>query len=121
MSIKNKKNCANLPDDCSLTTTTHNSSQTAYLRKVYGETVTITHPGHPLSGVSVSVLHFRSRSHNPHVLIELPDGSAQAVPVSWTDRKVPSIHSQCKIEGLRLSPFALLEAAEWLQKLKPNK
>jgi hypothetical protein len=96
-----------------------NTGQTAYLRKVHGEAVQITHPCHPLNGRSLAVLHFRSRSQDPHVLIELPDGCGQAVPISWTDRAVPSIHNQCKIEGLRLSPFALLEAAEWLQKQKP--
>ncbi len=97
-----------------------NTGQTAYLRKVHGETVHITHPCHPLHGRSVEVLHFRSRSQHPHVLIELPDGCSQAVPISWTDRAVPNIHHQCKLEGLRLSPFALLEAAEWLQKQKPE-
>ena len=96
-----------------------NTGQTAYLRTVHGETVTITHPCHPLNGRSVEVLHFRSRSQHPHVLIELPDGCSQAIPISWTDRAIPSIHNQCKIEGLRLSPFALLEAVEWLQKQKP--
>ena len=98
----------------------HNTGQTAYLRKVHGETVHITHPCHPLNGRSVEVLHFRSRSQHPHVLIELPDGCSQAVPISWTDRAVPNIHNQCKLEGLRLSPFALLEVAEWLQNQKPQ-
>ena len=97
-----------------------NTGQTAYLRKVHGETVHIIHPCHPLNGRSVEVLHFRSRSQPPHVLIELPDGCSQAVPISWTNRAVPNIHHQCKLEGLRLSPFALLEAAEWLQKQKPE-
>ena len=98
----------------------HNTGQTAYLRTVHGETVTITHPCHPLNGRSVEVLHFRSRSQHPHVLIELPNGCSQAIPISWTDRAVPNIHNQCKLEGLRLSPFALLEVAEWLQNQKPQ-
>lgn len=94
---------------------THNTCQTAYLRKVHGETVVIIHPCHPLNGQSVDILHLRS---NSHILVELPNGSAQVIPVSWTDRSIPNIHKQCKIEGLCLSPFALLEAAEWLRKTK---
>ena len=96
----------------------YNTGQTAYLRRVHGETVQIIHPCHPLNGRSLAVLHFRSRSQPPHVLIELPDGCGQDVPISWTDRAIPSVHNQCKIEGLRLSPFALLEVAEWIQKQK---
>jgi len=88
------------------------------LRRVDDETVTITHPCHPLCGKPVSALHYRLRPHDPSILVELPDGSAREIPISWTDRAVPSIHSGSASEGIRLCPYALLEAAELVKKIQ---
>jgi len=54
-------------------------------------------------------------------MVEFPDGTARNIPVSWTDRAVPQPHHMSDLEGLRLSPFALLEACEWLQKIQEEK
>ena len=85
------------------------SGWNAYLRRVRGETVAITHPGHPLSGKAVAVLHYRPRSRLPSVLVELPDRTAQCVPLSWTDRASPDPHRAMTVPGARLSGLALVE------------
>jgi hypothetical protein len=45
MSAKNRKNCENLPDDRSLTTTTHNSEPSVRLYWGYESPVGLTNPG----------------------------------------------------------------------------
>ena len=96
----------------------HSSGSNAYLRRVHDEKVAITHPCHPLFNQSVSVLHYRQRSQDPSIIVELPDGSAREIPVSWTNRAVPSIHLGVATEGLRLCPYALLEAVEWAKRIQ---
>jgi hypothetical protein len=54
-------------------------------------------------------------------MVEFPDGTARNIPVSWTDRAVPQLHHMNGLKGLRLSPFALLEVCEWLQKIRKEK
>jgi Family of unknown function (DUF5372) len=85
------------------------SGWNAYLRRVRAETVVITHPSHPLSGKALAVLHYRPKGRVLSVLVELPDGSAQCLPVSWTDRARPDPHRAVTVSGARLSGLALLE------------
>jgi hypothetical protein len=60
----------------------------------------------------VSVLHYRLRRAEPTIVVELPDGSARAVLVSWTDRAAPSLQGSWAAEGLRVSVPDLLEVAK---------
>ena len=88
----------------------------AYSRQVWGDTVIITHPCHPLVGQEVKVLHYRRHSLLPAILVELPDLSTQYLPTSWTDRGVPGVVGGSLEPGQRLCPFALLEVIEWIEK-----
>ena len=99
---------------CSYWNTIHSACKNAYLRRVTGECVTITHPGHPFSGHRVDVLHFRPRTTPPTILVELPNGDAQSVPVAWTDRAPPTVHRMIGSEGACLSVVILIEIVEWL-------
>ncbi len=93
----------------------HSDGWNAYLRRARGESVVIAHPGHPLSGRVVAVLHYRPKGGSPTVLVELPDGTAQCIPVSWTDRATPNPHEAASAAGARLSGLALLELVEYLE------
>ena len=87
----------------------------AYLRRVEGQTVVITHPGHPLSGRTVAVLHYRPKGRSPSVLVEMADQTAQALPLSWTDRASPDPHRVASSPGMRLSGLALLDLVRLLE------
>ena len=50
------------------------------------------------------------------MLVEFPDGTTQSIPISWTDRGTPDVHDVGILRNIRLSPFALLELAEWIKK-----
>ena len=50
------------------------------------------------------------------MLVEFPDGTTQSIPISWTDRGTPGVHDVSILRNIRLSPFALLELAEWIKK-----
>ncbi len=93
-----------------------NSGRNAYLRKINGETTIITHPCHPFFKQSVDVLHYRFKSKNQSILVEFPDGTTQTIPICWTDRGTPGVHDVSIVRNIRLSPFALLELAEWIKK-----
>jgi len=75
----------------------------------------ITCPGHPLSGKAVPILHRRPGGGVPTVLVELPDGTTQCMPVSWTDRAAPNPHQIASAPGARLSGLALLEVVQHLE------
>ena len=90
----------------------------AYLRRVDGETVRITHPCHPLFGQEVAVLHFRLGSESPSVVVELADGTVRCLPLSWTDRALPDAAVAEQGEGRRLSGLGLLEVAELVERWK---
>ena len=92
---------------------TGSASGNAYLRRVHGEFVVITHPCHPLVGRSLPVLHYRPRGPTPTVVAEFPDGSAQVLPLSWTDRGAPSA-PEATARG-RLYGIALLEVVRLLE------
>ena len=92
------------------------SDKNAYLRRVHGETIIITHPCHPLAGQAVAVLHYRPRSRNPSVLVELPDLSVQCLPLSWTERARPDLHRVIQAPEQRLSGLGALEVTELLEK-----
>ena len=96
--------------------TPRSSGWNAYLRRVRDETVVITHPGHPLSGKSLAVLHYRPKGRLPSILVEMPDGTAQCLPVSWTDRARPDPHRTVTMVGARLSGLALLELVGLMEK-----
>ena len=87
----------------------------AYLRRVRGQTVVITHPGHPLRGRTVAVLHYRPKGRSPSVLVEMPDQTAQALPLSWTDRASPDPHRMAIGPGTRLSGLALVELVRLME------
>ena len=87
----------------------------AYLRRTQGETVTITHPCHPLCGREVPVLHFQLKREYPIVVVEHPDLTVQYVPLSWTDRASPDPHQLGQTDAVRLSGLALLEVVECLK------
>jgi len=57
----------------------------------------------------VAVLHYRPKGRLPSVLVELLDGTAQCLPLSWTDRARPDPHRAVTVAGERLSGLALLE------------
>ena len=89
------------------------------MRSIHDQSVIITHPCHALNGKSVPVIHFRKKSKKSSILVEFPDGSAHEIPVSWTNQAKPDPKNLSKIvKNLRLSPYALLEAGEWLKKQK---
>jgi Family of unknown function (DUF5372) len=48
------------------------------------ESVTVTHPYHPLFGQQVAVIRVR-RGVDPDLIIRLPDGYHGAIAASWTD------------------------------------
>ena len=52
MSTKNRKNCENLPDDCSLTTTTHNNEPSDRPYWGYETPVGRANPGHQMFWLS---------------------------------------------------------------------
>ena len=48
------------------------------------ESVTITHPHHPLTGQHVDIVRIR-RGPDPDLIIRLADGTHTAIAMSWTD------------------------------------
>jgi hypothetical protein len=63
----------------------------------------------------VAVLHYRPKGRSPSVLVEMPDQSAQALPLSWTDRASPDPHRVAISRGTRLSGLALLELVRLIE------
>lgn len=61
------------------------------------------------------ILHHRPGGGVATLLVELPDGTAQCMPVSWTDRAAPNPHETASAPGARLSGLALLELVEHLE------
>ena len=55
------------------------------------------------------MVHYRPKGRRPSILVEMPDGTAQCLPVSWTDRARPDPHRAVARGGARLSGLALLE------------
>ena len=86
----------------------------AYLRRIRNQTVVLTHPCHPLIGQELAVLHYRTKGDRPSVVVELPDGSVQAMPLSWTDRAAPSPHQIGLSGDSCLSGLALVELVQLL-------
>ena len=76
-----------------------------------GESVTITHPCHPLAGTTLPVHHYRLHGSEPVVAVELPSGTGRLIPLAWTDRAQPEPHAAASAPGARLSGIALLEVA----------
>ena len=93
-------------------------SRNAYLKREHGVTVVITHPCHPLHGQEVIVLQFHRQTADPRVVIEGPDGVAHVLPISWTDRALPSEHVACSGSGARLSGLAVLDLLAFLDTLR---
>jgi len=63
----------------------------------------------------VTVLHYRPKGPSPSVLVEMPDRTTQAVPLSWTDRGAPDPHRVAIRPGMRLCGLALLEVVRRLE------
>jgi hypothetical protein len=53
------------------------------------ESVTITHPHHPLTGQRVDIVRIR-RGPDPDLIIRLADGTHTAIAMSWTDYATPA-------------------------------
>jgi hypothetical protein len=64
----------------------------------------------------VDVVHFRPRTIPPTIAVELPNGTAQVIPVGWTSRATPTIDQMIGLEGVRLSVVVLVEITEWVRK-----
>jgi hypothetical protein len=63
----------------------------------------------------VAVLHYRAKGRSPSVLVEMADQTAQALPLSWTDRASPDPHRVASSPGMRLSGLALLDLVRLLE------
>ena len=82
----------------------------AYLTRVRDQTITITHPCHPLQGQKLAVLQLHLKAEPQAVIVEVPDGNVQTIPLSWTDRATPDAHRvDASAKHGRLSGLALLE------------
>ena len=62
------------------------------------------------------VLHYRFRGLRRTVVVEMPDGSARSLPLSFTDRAGPDPHALAAARGARLSGLALLEVVALLNR-----
>ena len=60
------------------------------------------------------VLQFH-RSSVPRVVVELPGGEARCIPLSWTDRALPSVATEAGRSGQRLWCGALLDVVALLE------
>ena len=58
------------------------------------------------------MLHYRPRGPAPSVVVEFPDGTAQRLPWSWTDRGATAGASP---DAGRLAGLALLEIVRLLE------
>jgi hypothetical protein len=63
----------------------------------------------------VAVVHYRPKGRLPSVLVEQPDGTAQCLPLSWTDRATPDAHRATTVPGARLSGLALVELVDLIE------
>ena len=63
----------------------------------------------------MAVLHYRPKGRSPSVLVEMADQTAQALPLSWTDRASPDPHRVAISHGTRLSGLALLELVKLME------
>jgi hypothetical protein len=81
-------------------------------------TVVVTHPCHPLQGQEVIVLQYHRQTPDPRVVVEGPDGVAHVLPMSWTDRALPSEHLACSRPEARLSGLAVLDLLAFLDGLE---
>ncbi len=43
---------------------------------------------HPVRGVDLPVVRWERRTHPPHVVVRVPDGSGLRIPLDWTDADV---------------------------------
>ncbi|MGH7752778.1 MAG: DUF5372 family protein [Gemmatimonadales bacterium] len=76
----------------------------------------MTHPCHPLAGQEVAVLCvYRRQGSEGSLVVQLPEGSTQCLPVAWTDRAAPNPHALGHAPGARLSGLALLEVLHLLE------
>lgn len=58
---------------------------TAHIDKRFRETIRITHPAHPLHGLSARVQKVIHRNNEQFFGILLSDGTPALIPLSWTD------------------------------------
>ena len=63
-------------------------------------------------------MHWRPRAAEPEVLVEMPDGTARALPLTATDRAPPNPHRIGAAPGARLSGLALLEVVAFQDRQK---
>jgi len=69
------------------------------------ESVTITHPHHPLCGQRCEVVHIR-RGGDPDLILRLSDGTHAAIAMSWTNagqtQELPTAQSKTELPRLDL-------------------
>ena len=97
--------------------TNRSAPRTTTSSEVWGDTVVITHPCHPLTGREVAVVRvYRRDGERPSLVIRLPDGTPQCVPLAWTNRATPDPHMIGARPAARLSGLALLEVLDRLDR-----
>lgn len=70
------------------------------------QTVTVTHPHHPLAGQQVTIIGIR-KGADPDIVIQLPDGTHAALAMSATDYASPPLQNPTEpiplldLQGLR--------------------
>jgi len=69
------------------------------------ESVTITHPHHPLCGQRCEVVHIR-RGVDPDLILRLSDGTHAAIAMRWTNagqtQELPTAQSKTELPRLDL-------------------
>jgi len=73
------------------------------------ELVVITHPIHPMVGLSLPVVRLVRALGRPSVVVRFPDGHTAAIPLDWTDRHPTLPPLQVKGRGALLHPGFLQE------------
>ena len=78
----------------------------------------MTHPPHPLHGQHCAVLRIIHSTPEPHLVLELPDGSHQSVPISWTDQAQTQEHLSENPSELMFSVEGLHQIALLIERKK---
>src|SRR5262245_31801246 len=87
--------------------------QTTALPSPVVESVTVTHPYHPLFGQQVAVIRVR-RGVDPDLIIRLPDGYHGAIAASWPDSAgAPVTARPAPVAPPVRAPIAWLGSAAW--------
>jgi len=78
-------------------TSSNSDQQNERLADAQQQRVRIVAPHHPLNGHSLPVLRRVRKSGEPHVVVGLPSGQSQLIPLRWTDALPLSVAPACPI------------------------